>query len=410
MNKKLYVYINDKYEGVLNSEDDGKISFSYDEQAKMPLSMSLPIKGEAYSNAECHGFFNGLLPENNETRKFIGLKYGINPNNDFSILKAIGYDCPGAVSFLSEKDTHKLREYYKLEGNILSENDLEKFINELPQKPLGTGIDDLRLSLAGAQTKTAVLQIDKKIYLPKNFTPTTHILKPAIKDLNETVENEYICLNVAEKLGIKTAKATIQKAGKINYLLIERFDRVIKNGKIKRLHQEDFCQALNIASAYKYQADGGINFVHAFELLRKTSKPATYIKEFINLIIFNYLILNNDAHGKNFSFLYRDNGEIEFAPAYDILCTKVYPRTTNNMAMSIGGCFNVGNITPVHFKRLAQAVNISYPLLCGIIKSQCEIIPDIVKEVSDSFENKIGDKIVQLVSKHCSKNLKLFSK
>ena len=89
MNKKLYVYINDKYEGVLNSEDDGKISFSYDEQAKMPLSMSLPIKGEAYSNAECHGYFNGLLPENNETRKFIGLKYGINPNNDFSILKAI---------------------------------------------------------------------------------------------------------------------------------------------------------------------------------------------------------------------------------------------------------------------------------------------------------------------------------
>ena len=145
-------------------------------------------------------------------------------------------------------------------------------------------------------------------------------------------------------------------------------------------------------------------------MLRKTSKPATYIKEFINLIIFNYLILNNDAHGKNFSFLYKDNGEIEFAPAYDILCTKVYPRTTNNMAMSIGGCFNVGNITPVHFKRLAQAVNISYPLLCGIIKSQCEIIPDIVKEVSDSFENKIGDKIVQLVSKHCSKNLKLFSK
>ena len=128
------------------------------------------------------------------------------------------------------------------------------------------------------------------------------------------------------------------------------------------------------------------------------------------MIIFNYLILNNDAHGKNFSLLHLENGEIELAPAYDILCTKAYAKTTNNMAMSIGDCYNVGNITPVHFKRLANDVGISYPQLCKIIKSQCESIPDIIKEVSEDFENKIGNTILQLVSKHCNKNLKLLSK
>lgn len=410
MDKTLYVYINNNLEGSLTNNENGKISFQYDKNAEMPLSLSLPLQNELYTEEKCHGFFNGLLPENDETRRMIARKYGINANSDFAILKAIGYDCPGAISFISDKSNSELAEYYEIKGKAINTEELEKFINELPQKPLGTGVKDLRLSLAGAQTKTAVLLINNEIYLPDRHTPTSHILKPAIKGLKETVENEYICLKVAEKLGIRTPEVKICNAGKTKFLLIERFDREIQNNKIKRLHQEDFCQALNIASAYKYEIDGGVNFHQAFELLKRTSKPAIYIKEFINLIIFNYLILNNDAHGKNFSLLHLENGKIELAPAYDILCTKAYAKTTNNMAMSIGDCYNVGNITPVHFKRLANDVGISYPQLCKIIKSQCESIPDIVKEVSEGFENKIGNTILQLISKHCNKNLKLLSK
>lgn len=410
MNRELFVYINDKYEGVLFNNEAGGLSFLYDKSAEFSLSLSLPKKNEVYKNEECHGFFNGLLPENNEVRKLIGAKYGINPNNDFSVLKAIGYDCPGAVSFLAENNNSELKEYYEMRGKLVSDKDLEKFINELPQKPLGIGANNLRLSLAGVQTKTAVLLIDGRINLPMSFTPTSHILKPAIREFKETVENEYICMKTAEKLGLNTAKVEIKSAGDIKYLLVERFDREFKDGKIKRLHQEDFCQALNVASAYKYESDGGVDFSKAFDLLKKTTRPAIYIKEFINLMIFNYLILNNDAHGKNFSILYKDNGEIELAPAYDILCTKVYPRTTNNMAMSIGECFNVGNVTPVHFKKLANDVGISYPQFCQVIKSQCEAVPEIIREVSESFENRIGASILTLVSKHCNKTLKLFSR
>lgn len=410
MNRELFVYINDKYEGVLFNNEAGGLSFLYDKSAEFSLSLSLPKKNEVYKNEECHGFFNGLLPENNEVRKLIGAKYGINPNNDFSVLKAIGYDCPGAVSFLAKNNNSELKEYYEMRGKLVSDKDLEKFINELPQKPLGIGANNLRLSLAGVQTKTAVLLIDGRINLPMSFTPTSHILKPAIREFKETVENEYICMKTAEKLGLNTAKVEIKSAGDMKYLLVERFDREFKDGKIKRLHQEDFCQALNVASAYKYESDGGVDFSKAFDLLKKTSRPAIYIKEFINLMIYNYLILNNDAHGKNFSILYKDNGEIELAPAYDILCTKVYPSTTNNMAMSIGECFNVGNVTPVHFKKLANDVGISYPQLCQVIKSQCEAVPEIIREVSESFENRIGASILTLVSKHCNKTLKLFSR
>ena len=410
MNRELFVYINDKYEGVLFNNEVGGLSFLYDKSAEFSLSLSLPKKNEAYTNEECHGFFNGLLPENNEVRKLIGAKYGINPNNDFSVLKAIGYDCPGAVSFLAENNNSELKEYYEMRGKLVSDKDLEKFINELPQKPLGIGANNLRLSLAGVQTKTAVLLIDGRINLPMSFTPTSHILKPAIREFKETVENEYICMKTAEKLGLNTAKVEIKSAGDMKYLLVERFDREFKDGKIKRLHQEDFCQALNVASAYKYESDGGVDFSKAFDLLKKTSRPAIYIKEFINLMVYNYLILNNDAHGKNFYILYKDNGEIELAPAYDILCTKVYPSTTNNMAMSIGECFNVGNVTPVHFKKLANDVGISYPQLCQVIKSQCEAVPEIIREVSESFENRIGASILTLVSKHCNKTLKLFSR
>ena len=125
--------------------------------------MSLPLREKAFDYKECHGFFNGLLPENEETRKRIGKKYGINPDSDFALLKAIGYDCPGAISFHEEQNSQNLQEFYDLKGEEISDDELEKFINEIPQKPLGTGATDLRLSLAGAQDKTAVLLIDNKI-------------------------------------------------------------------------------------------------------------------------------------------------------------------------------------------------------------------------------------------------------
>ncbi len=410
MSKKfLYVYINDKLEGILTSDIQGGLIFEYDDNAKRKLSLSLPLEKKVYSTKECHGFFNGLLPENNETKKRIAAKYNINPNNDFSMLKAIGYDCPGAVSFFDRENNQELKEYYEKKGKKVSEEELEKFILELPQKPLGTGMNNLRLSLAGAQDKTAVILADNQIMFSDNYTPTTHILKPAVKNLQDTVDNEYICMKTAEKCGIRVPNTEIRYACHTKYFLIERFDRLNIEDKIKRIHQEDFCQASNIASAFKYEEDEGIGFKTCFDILRKTKKPAIYINEFINLMVFNYLILNNDAHGKNFSILHNDDGTIELAPAYDLLCTRVYPELSFKMAMEIGGYYDCEGIQPVHFEKMAREVGISYAQLKKLIKNQCESIPEAMVKVIDSIDNKIGKRILKLVQKNCSRNLKRFN-
>ena len=412
LSNSLNVFLNDKHIGTLEKDDNGGVIFQYSNNADRILSLSLPIQKAPFENKQCRGFFNGLLPESEHTRIAIGKKYGINPKNDFSILQAIGYDCAGAVSFFDSYDEQTpskyLQETYEIDYTPLSENELEKFIVELPQKPLATGVEDMRLSLAGAQDKTSVIVVDGQIGIPKDNVPTSHILKPAINGFNETIENEFICIKTAEKLGIKVPDVKIGYANKTKYFLIQRYDREIIVNKIKRIHQEDFCQASNIPSAYKYQAEGGVDFKRCFEILRVTSQPAVAINQFIQLMIFNYLIGNNDAHGKNFSILHYDNGEIKFAPAYDILCSQVYPELSNKMAMKIGGHYKHDEILLMRFEKLANENDISFTQLKKIIKNQCENLPIIVEDVINSFDNKIGKNILSVVQKNCTKLLKEF--
>lgn len=412
LSNSLNVFLNDKHIGTLEKDDNGGVIFQYSNNADRILSLSLPIQKAPFENKQCRGFFNGLLPESEHTRIAIGKKYGINPKNDFSILQAIGYDCAGAVSFFDSYDEQTpskyLQETYEIDYTPLSENELEKFIVELPQKPLATGVEDMRLSLAGAQDKTSVIVVDGQIGIPKDNVPTSHILKPAINGFNETIENEFICIKTAEKLGIKVPDVKIGYANKTKYFLIQRYDREIIVNKIKRIHQEDFCQASNIPSAYKYQAEGGVDFKRCFEILRVTSQPAVAINQFIQLMIFNYLIGNNDAHGKNFSILHYDNGEIKFAPAYDILCSQVYPELSNKMAMKIGGHYKHDEILLMRFEKLANENDISFTQLKKIIKNQCENLPIIVEDVINSFDNKIGKDILSVVQKNCTKLLKEF--
>lgn len=400
-NEILYVFINCDYIGKLFHDELGGIEFQYDKSAKIQLSLSLPIREEKYSNKECIGFFNGILPEGDNLRKYIAKKYGINPNNDFAILKAIGYDCAGAISFLKTKK-NDLKEWYEIEGEVLSDNKLEKLIKELPEKPLGTGVKDLRLSLAGTQDKTAVLLIDNKIALPSKLIPTTSIIKPQIRNYKESVENEYICLKTAQKLGLKVVNVQIRKVNDTKFLLIERYDRKIENNKIKRLHQEDFCQISNIPSAYKYEKEGGLGFKKCFDILRKTSNPPKNIKEFSKLLIFNLLIGNNDAHGKNFSLLYNALN-IELAPAYDILCTSVYPKISKKMAMKVDKYYRLSDLSENHLKNLVKECGIGYPYFKKLILEQTESLPELVKEVSQSFENTIGKSIIKVVEKNCKK-------
>lgn len=418
MDKQLSVVLHGQPIGILTQDEAGKMSFQYLPDAHQALSLSLPLQSEPFENKLTQAYFGGLLPEDNEVRKLIAKKHSVSPKNDFSLLKAIGKDCAGAVSFYSIDEKHSSEEslgsdFVELTGTPLTDEELALHINDLPKKPLFSGVKDFRLSLAGVQEKAAVSVIDNQICIPTLGTPTTHILKPMIREFQETIENEYLCLKTAKAMGIEVPNAEIKTANGVKYLLIERYDREIKDKKIKRVHQEDFCQALGSNSLYKYQNEGGPTLKDCFDLLRKVSQPAVDRNKLAERVVFNYLIGNTDAHSKNFSLLHYDNGTIKLAPMYDVLCAPVYNELTKKMAMKIGGYYEYEDILPRHWERFCDEVGLSYPQFRKVLLKHARRLPFFVEdEIKVMAEVGISTDITQKISdftiKNCTKILKKF--
>lgn len=367
MHKILYVFLNDYCAGVYQQDKSGRKSFRYipeylDNSKAIPLSNSLPLTPELFGDKVCHSFFGGLLPEESQ-RRIVAKIYGVSPSNDFSLLENIGGQCAGAISFYptQEKDITKDSEFMPLSGV-----DLQDRIYHLAQHPLLLGYDEVRLSLAGVQDKIMVAENNTKLYLPLHNTPSTHIIKPEIGYIPATVTNEHICLELAKKIGLHVVSSKIAKAEVTEYLLVERYDRYNNFPDITRIHQEDFCQALSISTENKYQAEGGPSLPQCVELLRDIStNPVKDIQNLVDVVIFNYIIGNCDAHGKNFSLLYKGNNNIRLAPFYDLLSTLIYPELSKKMSMKIGSQYKINAVVPKDFIEMAQ---------------QCGLNPRMVKQ------------------------------
>ena len=246
----------------------------------------------------------------------------------------------------------------------LSNDGLATILASLPKRPLMAGEEGIRLSLAGAQDKITVHQSGAGFALPLNGAPSTHILKPAIAHYEDTVLNEAVCLKLAKAIGLPTAEAEILDIGGLKVLSVTRYDRYDGGGgKIKRLHQEDFCQALGIVSELKYQNEGGVSLKQAFGIIREFSEvPVIDLQHLLDAVIFNFFIGNNDAQGKNFSLLYQDD-QARLAPFYDKLCTVYYPELSGKMAMKIGSKYKPADVQPLHFGQLADAAGLSKPMV-----------------------------------------------
>ena len=398
--QQLSVRLYGKEIGILEQNSSGKLNFIYKEDNNISISNSLPLTKKEFNDKECRPYFNGLLPESDIVRKYLGKIFGINANNDFSLLQAIGHDCAGALSLHSLEEPVNVKEYIKLEYEPLTDKQLKKHIEELPYKPFFAQSDnDVRLSLAGTQDKGAITLINNRVCLPKNSTPTTHILKPLITNLSNTIINEYVCMKTAKKLSINVSEVKICEVENLKYLLIERYDRQIKNDMVKRIHQEDFCQALGILSINKYQADGGPNIKACFDLLDITKVPAISRNMLMKIFIFNFLIGNNDAHAKNFSLLYVEDKPV-LAPAYDIVCTQMYPELTKKMAMKIGSIYDKKFVTKVDFEKMCNEINYSYKSFSKEFINMATVLPNMIKEESSNFnkkEKKFINKIIDVV-------------
>lgn len=400
MLRSLSVRLYGKHTGTLSQDEAGKMAFQYADGAQNILTLCMPIQEEFYPHETCEAYFGGLLPESEPARLALGKTFGINPHDSFSLLRVIGHDCAGAVSLHDVNEPENETDLLPLKGKVLQDGELAQHIIDLPRKPLFIGVDGLRLSLAGAQDKAAVCLIEGQVALPQNGSPTTHILKPNIEYLGNTVENEYLCLKIAEGMGFSVPKVEMRMANKVPYLLIERYDREVVDNKLRRLHQEDFCQALRIITTYKYQTDGGPGFEQCFEVLKKTVQPAKARIRLAEIAIFNYLIGNTDAHGKNFSLLYSSSGSVTLAPFYDLLCAQAYSRVTNRMAMEIGGVYEISNVRAEDWKNFSKSIGFTYPVLRKMIQTQAERLMAVAALERDKlkdtpFDTKVLGKMLQ---------------
>ena len=354
MTKVLDVYLHEILAGRLARNDSGELSFSYDEQyldrGRPALSLSLPLSPKPCEGGAVKAFFSGLLPDGEVLRR-LARYLGISEGNSFALLEAVGGECAGAVSFHPEGAEPPRSGDGREE--ILDEKKLREILDLLKHRPLLAERDGIRMSLAGAQDKIAVRAQDGKIALVLGSAPTTHILKPMIADFKDSVQNELFCMRLAKLAGIPAADVETGWLDGTPYLLIERYDRTKdETGAVWRVHQEDFCQAMGISPDAKYEREGGPRISACLDIMRKHSaRPAGDQIDFLDRIMFNYMIGNADAHGKNFSLLYR-TAKPELAPGYDMLSTAVYPRVSKKMAMKIGKKYDPERLFPSDWKRI----------------------------------------------------------
>lgn len=401
MARILDVYLHQQLVGQLVQDDYGQMQFMYGGEwlgnaNAVPLSYSLPLREGPFPPNECRGFFGGILPEESK-RKMVAKNLGISVHNDFAMLEHIGGECAGAITFLPEGEAPPVSQH---DYRPLSDKNLADVLEILPRKPLMAGEDGIRLSLAGAQDKIAVYVKDGAVSIPLGGAPSTHILKPAIERFAGTVYNEAYCMTLAAAVDLPVAAVSTHEVSNIEYLLVERYDRSHDEiGNIERIHQEDFCQALGIPSDMKYQSEGGVSLSQSFALLRAVSSmPVIDLQRFLDAVIFNILVGNNDAHGKNFSLLYQA-GQVRLTSLYDVLSTAYYPELSSKMAMKVGGEYNAGMLFARHFERLADDAGLGKAL----VKKRVVELADNVLEALDTMEalhETIAD-LPEFIAKRC---------
>ena len=372
--KRLIVYLASEPVGTLDQDASGLLGFRYGAEwmnrpDATPLSRSLPLQSEPFWGKHVRPFFAGILPDEGP-RQQIAAILGISERNDFAMLERIGGECAGAVSLLPEGvpppalGENRVRE--------LSENELDDIIAELPRRPLMAGREGLRLSLAGSQAKLPVVIREATIALPLGNTPSTHIIKPEPERFPGLVATEIFCMTLAKAVGLDVPPVSSRSVGNTPCIVVRRYDRIITaDGAVARVHQEDFCQALGFPPELKYQQEGGPLIRDCISLLREWSTVAALdIRDFIDGLIFNVLIGNADAHGKNYSILYR-KGERRLAPFYDLVCTLAWPELSKTPAMKIGQSESIEIITPAHWQKMAQETRVGWPMLRERIVNLC---------------------------------------
>jgi serine/threonine-protein kinase HipA len=427
--RPLNVFMNNQFVGTLEKEPSGAISFRYDQawlarDYALPVSLSMPLSDAPHRGAVVRSVFENLLPDRDSIRRRVAERVGAEDTDAYSLLAKIGRDCVGALQFVPDDEAPTAE--VGIHAEDVSDADIERILANLAHAPLGLNAEDeFRISVAGAQEKTALLWHEGRWKRPIGGTPTTHILKPQIGnietstgtiDLNNSVENEYYCLKLMSAFGLTVTNAEIAEFGDKKALVIERFDRQwTRDGRLLRLPQEDCCQALSVPPGQKYQNHGGPGITEIMRLLRDGDTPqADQIAFFKSQVLF-WLIGATDGHAKNFSIFLKPGGRYALTPLYDVLTAqpsfdaKQIPHKYYKLAMSVGNSrhYDILGIRGRHFVETAREAGLGATLLERIIDDVVTTSDGVFEKVEDILPRGFDASIHESVKAAFTQRVKL---
>ncbi len=421
----LNVFLNGRLVGRLNRQSSGAIDFTYDTgwlgwEHAMPVSYSLPLREDRYIGGPVIAVFDNLLPDNQQVRRRMAERVKADNYDAYSLLAAVGRDCVGALQILPEGESPGPAG--GLSGRPLADGEIASMLSNLANTPLGVDeSDEFRISLAGAQEKTALLHWKDRWQLPHGTTATTHILKPQIGmlrngiDLSKSIENEYLCMHLTAALGLPTADVDMHAFTKKSALVVTRFDRQwTSDQRLLRLPQEDCCQALSVPPTSKYESHGGPGVQAILKLLQASDEPESDQYQFFKTQVVFWLLGATDGHAKNFSLFILPGGRFRLTPLYDVM--SVQPNVDNGQitfnrmkfSMAIGNKrhYVVNEIIPRHFIETAMRCGLSTAFIQNIftelkhdaetaIDTTLKSLPvgfpeDLVTSVIDGFRRRLN--------------------
>lgn len=421
---KLVTWMNNERVGELTKLPNGAHTFKYDREwlynrHARPISLSLPLQTGTLTSDAVFNFFDNLLPDSAVVRDRIVKRYQARSKQPFDLLAEVGRDSVGAVTLLPPD---AIISAPIMRWEALDEPRLEKVLSAYQADiPLGMIKDenDFRISVAGAQEKTALLQINDAWCIPKGITPTNHIIKlpigeirqpNATLDLRDSVDNEYFCLAFARALGLAVPDATIITAGQIRALAVERFDRRWNADRtmLLRLPQEDMCQAFGLPSSVKYESDGGPGILPIMSFLLGSSEALQDRYHFMQFQLFQWLLAATDGHAKNFSVFIQPGGSYRLTPFYDIL--SAYPllggaglhisdlKLAMGLKASRGRKNAIDRIYPRHFFALAKEVGFAQSEMERIMQTFAQQVPDALRRVNDALPAGFSSRVAHTIT------------
>ncbi|MGH3305158.1 MAG: type II toxin-antitoxin system HipA family toxin [Streptosporangiaceae bacterium] len=417
MTTTLVVILGNVIAGKVTRLAGGRLRFDYDETYRSrpdatPLSVSMPVQIPSQPDRVIKPWLWGLLPDNDAVLARWSRRFQVSTSSPLALLATpIGRDCAGAVRFANPDQVEAA---LNRPGRIdwLTEDMVGERLRELKDDStawLGGNFSG-QFSLAGAQSKTALLFRDGHWGVPSGATPTTHILKPTIAGFDDHDLNEHLCLAAARRAGLVAVRTRVSVFGTTSAVVVERYDRRATGRHVRRIHQEDICQALSVAPWGKYQNEGGPGPGDIADLMRRLMAPSAAddsIWRFADALIWNWLVAGTDAHAKNYSLLLAGD-QVRLAPLYDISSALPYGTHERKlrMAMKIGGAYGIAprrNAWPL----TARDLGLPAAELVDRVHELAALIPDAFADAARSPDvttlgRTLPSKLVDLVAERAS--------